>query len=1429
MPKAHNVKLLVPCDVDLNDRSLEALTASVGSPAQVLARSKFGAGAVDFYNGYLEYDITIGTKDFTVEYWFILDALGANRHMFGAGPTRTTITNSAGIFVYWNTGNVMKLYSGSELASFDFTPNIGQWYHFAVSRKAGVLRMFIDGNQIGEHAFTNDIGQYIRFAGDNHSGIDGVDGAFDDIRVTAGEAVYFDAAFDVPTEAYTAPDVQDPGEYDWNLTSHVKDGFQLYRATDTSSSAMASNAGMTGKVYFEIMCKTSPGFGENLLMVGTAKEATDHWVAGTCASIYCRSGSTLGLAGGTACSGLDNALRKIIRVAYDFDDQIFWVGDESGWKNGDPENGTAGTTFPADHNRIHIGNGGDAITFHVNAGETAFAFPMPSGWTTPIFDSGLANWHTYKDELDDLSAEFFWRLHTNGDPSSNEMSGGNLPVHQIREELTNIVETTGPGYWNGLGEALELSTTSGKLIFINSATAPDNLKDIGAAGSAFTVGGWVRTTSSEGTGLYWYSTVTFFEIRNEGGLGNHVLISLGLMSGGQVQFGHADNYTASNERKLAAGLPEINDGNWHFVVVVRNGPSLTIYVDGSANVHSTTVNDWNTNVGNTVIANGTIGCRNSDGGDQLAVCVGAYAGWFVAPSALTAANVDTLMDLGQSAVESVVAPEGKTIRIQGTVFLDDAPVEATLRLYEAITGAFRQEVMSDASTGFYKFEYVTEGEEPAAQEVTLQSGDELWGNVKALLSFDGTPGATDYTDSSDNASAITQVGTALSDAQKKFGDTSIAMTGGATEEVKVATGDIGSAGWTIEGWFYIADTAHRIAFIIPAGSLWLLYFRNDGTMRLYNGSNYISTASVWNTATWYHIALTCSDADAVELFFNGVRVGTTSLGAQAWGDHFFIGGPVNSGINPLNGYADEIRFTTGVRYTETFTPPDAAFPTSSSPEEGGGTEPAWMEEDETYFVKCIYGENIRPLVHGPIAPQVITPGPEVPTSIWEHKWEFWNANTGTGVIPDTGSIGGVDATYEGTINSVDADGIDTDHAAADFIVNLPLFGSVDLPIYDNSVRDKHTIAMRYTLSNANTPRIILFDPADVTGMGLIMNSTGGTSWRAYYSHGTGSYQNFNPGNILDAPLDVFITYDESAASGQTVKIHVYQSGAKGHTEDFIAERNQMGYIASTCTTGYLFNRGSKDKAMRGKASWFGIKTGVLTDEEMLAIHVRGTPDSPTSDPTMRFDGTDIDLDTWVLWDMGDGGHINVQNDRAIMRGVTGAEHSGGGWYLKNALTGPPTRKTRVKFTFNMSAPFGTPVNPPLFGFCKHPVTYEGTYYAVPAEGVWLYLGSAGTTTPNGMYIAYTSQGTLNPTIGTGAAWEDFEFGVDYEIELFFDWNAQTLTILRDTVQIVGEAPFPVAEIMDTYLNGPYTFAMHTSRYNDDADVTVDNLLITEEL
>lgn len=222
-----------------------------------------------------------------------------------------------------------------------------------------------------------------------------------------------------------------------------------------------------------------------------------------------------------------------------------------------------------------------------------------------------------------------------------------------------------------------------------------------------------------------------------------------------------------------------------------------------------------------------------------------------------------------------------------------------------------------------------------APTVSAAETDPYFADVSLLLHMDGTNASTTFTDSSTNALTVTATSIAqISTAQPRFGTGALYTTrsGGtlslpATDLLQL-TGD-----FTIEFWVYaiqdrgylfkLSGTLDRIEInqntaAEVGANAYKIYMRNNDVELFDN------VAVGLAQATYRHIAITRSGT-SMRLFGGGTLYSTASHSSTV--TLTAISGAGQEGN--FDGYIDEVRITKGVaRYTASFTPPTAPFPTS---------------------------------------------------------------------------------------------------------------------------------------------------------------------------------------------------------------------------------------------------------------------------------------------------------------------------------------------------------------------------------------------------------------------------------------------------------------------------------------------------------------------
>lgn len=223
--------------------------------------------------------------------------------------------------------------------------------------------------------------------------------------------------------------------------------------------------------------------------------------------------------------------------------------------------------------------------------------------------------------------------------------------------------------------------------------------------------------------------------------------------------------------------------------------------------------------------------------------------------------------------------------------------------------------------------------------------DPTFSNVKLLCGFNGTDGATAFTDESSAARTATFVGNAqLDTAQSKFGTASLLLDGTGdyvtfpdASDLKIPTA--AGALWTLEAWVRATGSWKTIQTIASkrngSGQGEFSLDISAGAPRFFalnSGTSCVSITSpdALSLDEWHHIAISATSG-FYRLFANGklVAFGARDATPTTNTTALHIGRDPSTTARDWAGWIDEVRYTRGQAiYTESFTPPGTAFPRS---------------------------------------------------------------------------------------------------------------------------------------------------------------------------------------------------------------------------------------------------------------------------------------------------------------------------------------------------------------------------------------------------------------------------------------------------------------------------------------------------------------------
>lgn len=196
-----NTQLLLSCtNAGIYDNSMMNNLETVGNAQISTSVVKYGTGSLAF-NGSTDYltspqSVNIDLPgDFTVECWIYFGSVSGTSAIVGkwggSGAYAWVLQYISGTGLRFYTGVSGGL--GTSIAGA-WTPSTGVWYHIAVSRSSGSVRLFVNGSQVGTTTTNTDncttSNQALNIGRNADTNIQYLNGYIDDLRITKGVARY---------------------------------------------------------------------------------------------------------------------------------------------------------------------------------------------------------------------------------------------------------------------------------------------------------------------------------------------------------------------------------------------------------------------------------------------------------------------------------------------------------------------------------------------------------------------------------------------------------------------------------------------------------------------------------------------------------------------------------------------------------------------------------------------------------------------------------------------------------------------------------------------------------------------------------------------------------------------------------------------------------------------------------------------------------------------------------------------------------------------------------------------------------------------------------------------------------------------------------------------------------------------------------------
>ena len=191
----------------ITDATAKNVLETVGNASISTTQSKFGGSSL-FFDGNADALLApsipinaLGTGDFTIEAWirwsFVPNSGVTYAYFFAIGGN-----NVNGMGLYVQNGKI-KLWNTAEVLAGSTTLSADTWYHVALVRSSGTVKLYLNGTQDGTVSMSSNLtggvvnlGYWYNITDPNY-----FSGYMDDFRITTGLARYT-ANFTAPTTAF---------------------------------------------------------------------------------------------------------------------------------------------------------------------------------------------------------------------------------------------------------------------------------------------------------------------------------------------------------------------------------------------------------------------------------------------------------------------------------------------------------------------------------------------------------------------------------------------------------------------------------------------------------------------------------------------------------------------------------------------------------------------------------------------------------------------------------------------------------------------------------------------------------------------------------------------------------------------------------------------------------------------------------------------------------------------------------------------------------------------------------------------------------------------------------------------------------------------------------------------------------------------------
>lgn len=820
------------------------------------------------------------TNDFTIEFWFKPTSSFYN---YATILSTRTGANTSSWSIGYQAAAQLLFYAGSEIIRDTGTMALNQWYHFAITRKDGVIRGFKNGVMFAQANCTYDFTATALSIGRDMFG-EQTTGYIDELRITNGVARYtnnfYPAAEAFPSAGPSYDQFWDNVTmlFPFSAASGLNDvmGNQILQTVNnpyvgSSAGAWDSESAIFNSGYFETS-SLPLNMANNDFTIEFRFKRTSSGSSGW--------STLMGTRNGPNNSGFSFTIdpSNFIRFAYftEAADANIVVLTSTG-------------TAVSNNSWYHVAatKSGNNIKLFINGAQVAAASTTLPMYTTTSAAKFIVGGHYYGGAVDTtwtLTGEIDSIRITKGVSRYN----GNFIAPNASFPTTGLAPV-GDQYWDNVVLLMHMDGADNSTTFTdvkgNSSTAVGHAKlktDIkkfgGAAAYLDGVGDWISVPDSSNFVLGNAFTIEMWIYPIAGANGGSYNSLIGQRPATELNGWYLHTVNASGPLVGSMTGPAFE---------IR-GPSgnILVTVTSTNSAHYTTLNQWHhiavTHDGSTIR---------------------------VFQDGVVTASVNTSIGIADAITNLTIGGLPSTNEMfKG--YIDDVRITKGVARY---TANFTPSAFPFPNNG-----------------ITL-SYDPYWDDTVLLMNMDSsvTKDESSNIDGTITGNVVSTTG--------KFGNGAL-FTGSTPSFVQFPASSKYALGntFTVECWakFDALSEGAMVACWNMAFNGWMFEYSGGGQLYFYDASTAANGQPFTPTVgTWYHLAVSCNSGTA-RMYVNGQAIGSTFTPnmSGAATDPLTIGNNAQGGGNrPFKGTIDGVRITKGIaRYVNNFTVPSAAFPTTAN-------------------------------------------------------------------------------------------------------------------------------------------------------------------------------------------------------------------------------------------------------------------------------------------------------------------------------------------------------------------------------------------------------------------------------------------------------------------------------------------------------------------